>query len=67
MYFLAIIAALALERALRAADLEHFRRAHWFPYYRDQFLTLIGRLPGAIGPLGVSLICLLPTVLVWLA
>ncbi|MCP1728417.1 AmpE protein [Natronospira proteinivora] len=70
MTFLAIIAALALERALQAAHLEHFRQVGWFGHYRDQVLKPISALPGASGPLGVAILCLIPTLiilgLVWL-
>ncbi|MDQ2070589.1 regulatory signaling modulator protein AmpE [Natronospira bacteriovora] len=67
MTFLAIIAALALERALHAADLEHFRRMQWFSAFRDQLLQPLASVPGGNGPLGVAAVCLLPTVMIWLA
>jgi AmpE protein len=67
MTFLAIIAALALERALRAADLEHFRRIRWFSLYQERLLQPLATVPGGNGPVGVALICLIPTVTVWLA
>lgn len=66
MTFLAIIAALALERALEAAHLEHLRRLGWFRVYRDRVLRLVDRLPGGQGPTGVAVVCLVPTLLVWL-
>ncbi len=65
MTFLAILVALALERALHAAELEHLRQGNWFAAYRDAMLARIDRLPGGDGPLGVALICLIPAVLVW--
>jgi AmpE protein len=65
MTFLAIIAALALEQALRAADLEGLRRAAWFESYRDMLLPGLMRLPISSGSLAVAVLCLLPTALIW--
>jgi len=64
MTFLAIIAALALEQALQAAHLLNMRRMGWFPAYRDMVIGPMAGLPGASGPLGVAVLCLIPTLLV---
>lgn len=66
MTFLAIIAALALERAMEAAHLAHLRQLGWFRAYRDRVLSLVVRLPGGRGPTGVAIVCLVPTLLVWM-
>lgn len=65
MTFLAIIAALALERAMEAAHLAHLRQLSWFGTYRDRVLGLVSALPGGRGPTGVAIVCLLPTLLMW--
>lgn len=66
MTFLAILAALALERALHAAELQYLRAAGWFSAYQQTLRGLLGRVPGGNGVLGVAVVCLLPAVAVWL-
>lgn len=66
MTFLAILVALALERALHAAELQYLRTANWFTAYREGMQQLLARIPGSDGVLAVAVVCLVPAVAVWL-